>query len=85
MRRAKADLDKMQAARKKVQPPAVLQVEPNIETVAAENPQVGPKSDPSAPEKQPQTAPATAEFNAFTENQKSPAVNTAPTELKRVA
>ena len=29
MRRAKADLDKMQAARKKAQPAAVLQVEPN--------------------------------------------------------
>ena len=85
MRRAKADLDKMQAARKKAQTPAVLQVEPNIETVPAENPQVEPKSDRVAPEKQPQTVPAAAEFSAFTENQESPVVNTAPTESKRAA
>jgi hypothetical protein len=38
MRRAKADLDKMQAARKKAQP-AVLQVEPNPVPVTVAKPE----------------------------------------------
>jgi hypothetical protein len=39
MRRAKADLDKMQAARKKAQPAPVLQVEPNPAPVTPEKPE----------------------------------------------
>jgi uncharacterized protein YecA (UPF0149 family) len=49
MRRAKADLDKMQAARK-TQPAAVLQVEPNSAPVAEPEkpvPTIRTQSDPS--------------------------------------
>jgi hypothetical protein len=51
MRRAKADLDKMQAARKKALPAAVLQVEPNPVPVTPETP------SPEKPEPQ-KPAPA---------------------------
>jgi hypothetical protein len=91
MRRAKADLDKIQAERRsrpEIQQSAaepVVQIEPNIETVPAETTQIEPKSDRVVPENQPKTATATVEFNPLTENRPSQEVNTAPSELKLAA
>ncbi len=93
MRRAKADLDKIQAERRsrsETQPSAAqqtVQVEPNIPTASspAEEPQIEPKPERATPENQPQSAPAIPEFNRNTENHTPPAINSAPTELKRAA
>ena len=53
MRRAKADLDKMQAARKKAHPPAVLQVEPKSTPAPTEPaPTIRTQSHPSKPAQQ---------------------------------
>jgi len=57
MRRAKADLDKMQAARKKAQPPAVLQVEPNPVPVATEKPEPEKPSPTIRTQSQPVSRP----------------------------
>ena len=58
MRRAKADLDKMQAARKKAQPP-VLQVEPNPTPVATDKPEPEKAAPTIRTQSQPVPQPST--------------------------